>query len=97
MTNLWLAVPWFSSIRLTTRVGGGVFVAWFVHHVLTSAAVDALSGGRTGDSAIHLSGTVKSAMQDAMAEILSAAGCTVAKDINDMAPFELQVKGRRPA
>ncbi|GAB3169726.1 hypothetical protein FHX75_12510 [Micromonospora palomenae] len=80
---------------LDDESGGGVFVEWVTHFVLASAAMDALSEGREGDPSLHLAGTVASAMQDAIAEILSAAGYTVAKDVNDMAPFQLQVKSRQ--
>ena len=75
--------------------GGGVFVEWMTHFVLASAAMDGLSEGREDDRSIHLAGMVESAMQDAIAEILSAAGYTVAKDVNDMAPFQLQVKSHQ--
>lgn len=82
---------------LDDESGGGVFVEWEVHFVPSSAAVDALStGSRENDPCIQLTGTAKSAMQDAIAEILSAAGYAVAKDVNDMAPFQLMVRERQP-
>lgn len=80
---------------LDDESGGGVFVGWVTHYVLASAAMDALCEGREGDPSLHLAGMVASAMQDAIAEILSAAGYSVAKDVNDMAPFQLQVKSRQ--
>jgi hypothetical protein len=78
--------------------GGGVFVAWSAHFVLVAAAMDAISEGRgEDDPCIQLSGTAERAMQDAIAEILSVAGYTVAKDTDDMQPFHLLVKERRVA
>lgn len=81
---------------LDDESGGGVFVEWKPHFVLRSAAMEALSEGREDDPSIRLAGTASSAMQDAMAEVLSMAGFTVTKDANDMAPFHLQVNDRTP-
>lgn len=82
---------------LDDESGGGVFVEWKVHFVLSSAALDALSeGGQASDPSIKLAGRTKGAMQDAMAEILSVAGYTVAKDVNDLAPYQLMVRERQP-
>ncbi|WP_345473170.1 hypothetical protein [Actinoallomurus oryzae] len=81
---------------LDDESGGGVFVEWKVHYVLSSAALDALSeGGQANDPSIRFAGRAKGAMQTAMAEILSAAGYTVAKD-NDEAPYQLMVKDQTP-
>ena len=83
---------------LDDESGGGVFVEWRVHFVLSSAAMDALSeGGQASDPSIRFAGRAKGAMQDAMAEILSAAGYTVAKDVNDLAPYQLLVRERHPS
>jgi hypothetical protein len=82
--------------QLDDESGGGVVVAWSAHWVLVAAAMDALSEGRGADDpCIQLSGTAERAMQDAIAEILSVAGYTVAKDSDDMQPFHLLVKERR--
>ncbi|MFB9830659.1 hypothetical protein [Actinoallomurus acaciae] len=83
---------------LDDESGGGVFVEWRVHFVLSSAALDALSaGGQASDPAIRFAGRAKGAMQDAIAEILSAAGYTVAKDVNDLTPYQLMVRERHPS
>ncbi|GLY87822.1 hypothetical protein [Actinoallomurus iriomotensis] len=83
---------------LDDESGGGVFVEWKVHFVLSSAAMDALSaGGRENDPSIRLAGRAKGAMRDAMAEILSVAGYTVAKNADDMAPYQLMVSERHPS
>jgi hypothetical protein len=83
---------------LDDESGGGVVVAWSAHFVLVAAAMDALSEGRAPDDpCIQLAGTASKAMQDAIAEILSVADYTVAKDSDDMQPFHLLVKERRVA
>jgi hypothetical protein len=83
---------------LDEESGGGVVVAWSAHWVLVAAAMDALSEVRGADDpCIQLSGMAAKAMQDAIAEILSVAGYTVAKDSDDMQPFHLLVKERRAA
>ncbi|OLF14819.1 hypothetical protein [Actinophytocola xanthii] len=75
----------------------GVFVLWRTHHVLRAAVLTALSEGREHDSpAVHHSGEAQRAMQNAMAEILTATGCTVIKDFDDMSPFVLKVVDRTP-
>jgi hypothetical protein len=81
---------------LDDESGGGVVVDWSAHWVLVAAAMDALSEGRgPDDPCIQLAGTAAKAMQDAIAEILSVAGYTVAKDSDDMQPFHLLVTERR--
>ena len=81
---------------LDEESGGGVVVAWSAHWVLVAAAMDALSEGRgPDDPCIQLCGTAAKAMQDAIAEILSVAGYTVAKDSDDMQPFHLLVTEQR--
>jgi hypothetical protein len=81
---------------LDDESGGGVVVAWNAHWVLVAAAMDALSEGRGPDDPyIRLAGTASKAMQDAIAEILSVAGYAVAKNTDDMQPFQLLVKERR--
>jgi hypothetical protein len=81
---------------LDDESGGGVVVDWSAHWVLVAAAMDALSEGRgPDDPCIRLAGTAAKAMQDAIAEILSVAGYTVAKDSDDMQPFHLLVTERR--
>lgn len=78
---------------LDDESGGGVVVAWSAHFVLVAAAMDALSEGRAPDDpCIQLAGTASKTMQDAIAEILSVAGYTVAKDSDDMQPFHLLVR-----
>jgi hypothetical protein len=75
--------------------GGGVCVSWKTHFVLRTAAIEALRQHRFDDPSIHLRGKVAEVMLDAMAEILTAAGFSVAKDVNDMAPFDLLVQERQ--
>jgi hypothetical protein len=79
------------SVDPFADAGGGVYVDWATHFALRQASLDALSAGRKHDQAIALAGAAAKAMQDAIAEILTAAGYQVAKDANDMAPFVLSV------
>lgn len=77
--------------------GGGVFVHWDVPYVLSVAGMDALFEGRIGDDpSMRLGAEASRIMQDAIAEILTAAGYDVEKDANDMSPFRSQVLRRRP-
>jgi hypothetical protein len=55
--------------QLDDRSGGGVFVEWNVHHVLRSAALTAVTEGRTDHPTVVHSGAAARAMQDAIAEI----------------------------
>jgi hypothetical protein len=71
---------------------GDVNIHWKTHFVLRSAAMEALSRGQVDDPSIHLNGKTAEAMQDAIAEILTAAGYRVTKDANDMAPSHLLVQ-----
>src|SRR5690349_15866516 len=82
------------SVDPFADTAGGVYVAWATHFALRSAAMDALSEGREDDQAITLVGTAAKAMQDAIAEILTAAGYQVVKDADDMEPFMLTVLDR---
>ncbi len=92
-----LAVAAGARVYVDELDDGGVFVDWDVHFALSSAAKDALSEGKQDiDPAIALAGAAARAMQDAIAAILTAAGYSVVKGANDMAPFQLLVIERRP-
>jgi hypothetical protein len=81
---------------LDDESGGGVIVYWVVHHVLRTASQKATFSGDRNNAALRHAGAACSAMQDAIAEILTAAGYAVVKDYNDLAPFQMKVLGRTP-
>jgi hypothetical protein len=82
--------------HLDDQSGGGVFVEWNVHHVLRSAALTAVTEGRSDHPTVVHSGAAARAMQDAIAEILTATGCTIRKNYSDLEPFQLRVIARNP-
>jgi hypothetical protein len=70
---------------------GGVFVTWHADSGLTEAAAQSVLAGRLNDPAIQQSGTISTAMRDAMVAILVAARCVAEPSGDDMRPLALRV------
>jgi len=75
----------------------GVFISWVSHSILTSASLEAWSEGRTGpdNPAGQWKETVDTAMQNAMATILSSIGYEVVSADDESGP-QLIVTQRAP-
>ncbi|WP_410665975.1 hypothetical protein [Amycolatopsis sp. lyj-84] len=73
----------------------GVFISWVSHSILTSASLEAWSEGRTGQDnpAGQWKSTIDTAMQNAMATILSSIGYEVVT-ADDESEAELVVTAR---
>jgi hypothetical protein len=80
--------------NLTDEDGGGVWVDWNEHFVPRWAGMHAVNEGREDDPVFTFAGAVADIMEEALFQILTAAGYTVEKDANDMAPYHLRVTGR---